>query len=41
VHAICVAKENTELLEKINKALGELKADGTIDTIVGKYIKAN
>jgi len=40
-YAICVAKENTELLEKINKALGELKADGTIDTIVGKYIKAN
>ena len=37
-YAICVAKENTELLEKINKALDELKADGTIDAIVAKYI---
>ena len=40
-YAICVAKENTELLDKINKALKELKEDGTIDKIVGKYIKAN
>jgi hypothetical protein len=30
-YAICVAKENTELLEKINQALKELKEDGTID----------
>ena len=37
-YAICVAKENTELLEKINTALSELKADGTIDKIVSKYI---
>ena len=37
-YAICVAKENTELLEKINKALEDLKADGTIDAIVAKYI---
>lgn len=37
-YAICVAKENTELLEKINKALAELKEDGTIDKIVAKYI---
>lgn len=37
-YAICVAKGNTELLEKINKALAELKADGTIDKIVNKYI---
>ena len=37
-YAICVAKENTELLEKINKALEELKDDGTIDKIVSKYI---
>ena len=37
-YAICVAKGNTELLEKINKALAELKADGTIDKIVSKYI---
>ena len=39
-YAICVAKENNELLEKINKALAELKADGTIDKIVKKYIPA-
>jgi polar amino acid transport system substrate-binding protein len=40
-YAICVAKENTELLDKINKALKELKDDGTIEKIVNKYIKAN
>ena len=37
-YAICVDKGNTELLEKINKALDELKADGTIDGIINKYI---
>jgi len=37
-YAICVDKGNTELLEKINKALAELKADGTIDKIISKYI---
>lgn len=37
-YAICVAKENTELLEKINAALAELKADGTTQAIVDKYI---
>ena len=35
-----VAKENTELLEKINQALAELTADGSIDAIVNKYIPA-
>ena len=39
-YAIAVAKENTELLEKINTAMAELKADGTIDKIVSKYIPA-
>jgi polar amino acid transport system substrate-binding protein len=39
-YAICVAKENTKLLEDINKALDELKADGTIDRIINKYIPA-
>ena len=39
-YAICVAKENTDLLEKINAALAELKADGTVDSIVSKYIPA-
>ena len=37
-YAICVKKGNTELLNKINKALDELKADGTIDKIIEKYI---
>ena len=39
-YAICVSKENAELLEKINGALKELKADGTVDKIVDKYISA-
>lgn len=39
-YAIAVAKENTELLEKINNAMTELKADGTIDKIINKYIPA-
>ncbi|MBE6680776.1 MAG: transporter substrate-binding domain-containing protein [Ruminococcaceae bacterium] len=38
-YAICVAKENTELLEKLNKAIDELIADGTVDKIIAKYIK--
>ena len=38
-YAICVAKENTDLLEKINVAIDELTADGTIDAIIAKYIK--
>lgn len=37
-YAICVAKENTELLEKINTALAEITADGTAKKIVDKYI---
>lgn len=39
-YAIAVAKENTELLDKINDAMAELKADGTIDKIVKIYIPA-
>lgn len=38
-YAICVAKENTKLLDELNKAIDELTADGTIDAIVAKYIK--
>ena len=30
-YAICVAKDNTDLLGKINTALAELKADGTTE----------
>lgn len=37
-YAIAVKKGNTELLEKINKALNELKADGSFDKVVDKYI---
>lgn len=37
-YAICIAKENTELLENVNKALAEIKADGTAQKIVDKYI---
>lgn len=37
-YAICISKDNTELKDKINGALAELKADGTIDSIVAKYI---
>lgn len=40
-YAICVKKGNSELLGKINKALAELKADGTIGTIIEKYIPSN
>lgn len=39
-YAAAISKENTELLDKFNTALSELKADGKIDEIVGKYIKA-
>mgnify|MGYP000027256773 CR=1 FL=1 len=37
-YAICIAKENTELLNKVNAALDELTADGTAKKIVDKYI---
>lgn len=40
-YAVCVAKENTELFNQVNKALDELKADGTLQQIVDKYIPAN
>ena len=39
-YAIAVAKGNTKLLSNINAALAELKADGTLDKIVSKYITA-
>ncbi len=40
-YAICVNKGNAKLLEDLNKALEELKADGTIDKIINKYIPAD
>ena len=39
-YAICVGKENTELLEKINGSLARLKDSGKIDEIIAKYITA-
>lgn len=39
-YAICISKDNPELLEKVNGALEELIADGTVKTIVDKYISA-
>lgn len=39
-YAIGVQKGNTELLTAINQALAELEADGTLQSIVDKYIKA-
>ncbi len=39
-YAIAVAKGNTALLDAINAAMAELKADGTFQAIVDKYITA-
>ncbi len=39
-YAICFNKENTELKDKVNKALDELTKDGTVQKIIDKYIKA-
>lgn len=40
-YAACIAKDNEELLAEVNKALAELTADGTLKSIVDKYIPAN
>ena len=37
-YAICLKKGNTELTEKMNAAIKELKEDGTIDSIMDNYI---
>lgn len=37
-YAICISKDNAELKDKINAALAELKADGTLDSITSNYI---
>ena len=39
-YAIAVSKDNTELLDSLNSAMAELKADGTVDGIISKYISA-
>ena len=40
-YAIAVKKGNTELLDKINKALEELTASGDIQKVLDKYISAS
>ncbi len=39
-YGIALKKGNTELLEKINKGLADIKADGTYDQIFSKYFGA-
>ena len=39
-YAAAISKENTELKDNFNKALGELKDEGKIDEIINKYIPA-
>lgn len=39
-YAIAVAKDNTELQTSINNALKELIDDGTVQSVLDKYIKA-
>ena len=38
-YAIAIGKNNKELYNKVNNALKELIADGTVEKIVNKYIK--
>lgn len=40
-YAIAIAKDNDELLEKVNTALASLKDSGKLDEIVAKYISAD
>jgi len=39
-YAIGMNKDNTALVEAVNKALAELIADGTVQAIIDKYIAA-
>lgn len=39
-YAICFAKDNTELKDKVDAALKELIADGSVQKIIDKYIPA-
>lgn len=40
-YAICVSKDNSELLDQINAALDELIASGEVQAILDKYITAD
>lgn len=37
-YAICISKENADLTAAFNGAIAEIKADGTLDAILDKYI---
>ena len=37
-YALCIGKDNPELLENVNTAIEKLKSDGTIDSIINNYI---
>ncbi len=37
-YAVCIAKNNTELLDEFNAALQEVKEEGTLDKIISHYI---
>lgn len=39
-YAICIGKDNDELLKKVNNALTKLKDNGTLQKIVDKYINS-
>lgn len=39
-YAIAVPKGSTELLDKVNEVIGEMKESGELDEIVSKYIAA-
>ena len=38
IDCVIIDKDNTDLTDEFNKAIEELKADGTIDTIISNYI---
>lgn len=40
-YAICLAKENNQLLEKVNGAISTLKDNGTLSKIINSYIGTN
>ena len=40
-YAIAIAKDNSDLLEKVNTALASLKDSGKLDEIINKYISAD
>ena len=39
-YAACISKDNEELLKAVNEALSELREDGTLQSIMDKYISA-